>query len=354
MTRTNRQARAMMAAAGIGLGVLMRRVMRPPADFTGQVALITGGSRGLGLATARAFAGAGCRIAICARDEIELQRAADDLRRGGADAFTVPCDVSDRAQTEAMIAAVTGRFGQIDILVNLAGIIQVGPVSLMTVEDFERAMGVMFWGPLYATLAVLPQMRARGSGHIVNITSVGGKISVPHLLPYSAAKFAATGFSEGLRAELARDGIRVTTIAPGLLRTGGHRNAEFKGQQAAEYTWFSLGDTLPFAALDAEQAAREIVMAARRGEAERILSLPASIAARMMGAFPGLTSDFLALVNRFLPPAEGGTTVTAPGIAVQERVPTPLRRVVEQAEGEADTALHQPHAPHPTTHPPTE
>src|SRR4051812_1030920 len=234
----------------------------------GRVAFVTGGSRGLGFAIAREFARHGCRLAICARDQDELDRAADDLRALTTDVLPIPCDITARNEIETAILTATDHFGQIDILVNNAGIIQVGPVETMTVEDFERAMATMFWGGVYATLAVLPQMHARREGRIVNITSVGGKISVPHLLPYNAAKFAATGFSEGLRAELAQDGIRVTTIAPGLLRTGGHLNAEAKGNQEAEFAWFSLGDTLPFAALNAEQAAKEIVRAARRGDAE--------------------------------------------------------------------------------------
>jgi len=334
----------LVAAGGIGCALLAQTLLRRrKEDFTGQVALITGGSRGLGLQIAREFAHVGCRIAICARDEDELRRAADDLRSEGAEVFLPRCDVSNRDEMERTIRAVTDHFGQVDILVNNAGIIQAGPIETMSVEDFEKAMSVIFWGTLYATLAVLPQMRARRSGHIVNIASVGGKISMPHLLPYGAAKFAVTGFSEGLRAELASDGVRVTTIAPGLLRTGGQRNAEFSGDQEAEYAWFSLGDTLPFAALDVAQAAREIVAATQRGQAERILSLPASAVARFSGAFPALSADILALVNRFvLPSKNGGSHTATPGNEIHEREPAALRTVVDRAEGAVDTRLNQP------------
>jgi len=334
----------LVATGGIGCGLLVQTLLRQrKEDFTGKVALVTGGSRGLGLQLAREFARVGCRIAICARDEDELRRAADDLRSKGTAVLSLRCDVSNRDDMEHTILAVTDHFGCVDILVNNAGIIQAGPIETMAVEDFEKAMGVIFWGTLYATLAVLPQMRARRSGHIVNITSVGGKISMPHLLPYGAAKFATTGFSEGLRAELASDGVRVTTIAPGLLRTGGQRNAEFTGDQEAEYAWFSLGDTLPFAALDVAQAAREIVAATQRGQAERILSLPASVVARLSGAFPALSADILALVNRFiLPSRNGGSHTAAPGTVVHERDPAALRAVIDRAEGAADARLNQP------------
>jgi NAD(P)-dependent dehydrogenase (short-subunit alcohol dehydrogenase family) len=103
---------------------------------------------------------------------------------------------------------------RIDLLVNNAGEIQAGPLESMALEDFERALRIMFWGTVYPTWTVLPQMRERQSGRIVNITSIGAKVAVPHLLPYTCAKFAMIGFSEGLRAELAGKGIQVVTIAP--------------------------------------------------------------------------------------------------------------------------------------------
>jgi short-subunit dehydrogenase len=287
---------------------IAERFARTDTDLHGQVALITGGGRGLGLLLARAFAAEGCRIAICARDEVELAEAKRDLKQRGVEVVTVTCDIANREQVDAMVDEVNRRLGRVDILVNNAGVIQVGPMSSMTLADYEEAMNIMFWGALYPTLAVVPQMRERRAGRIVNITSIGGKISVPHLLPYSCAKFAAVGLSEGLRAELARDGISVTTIVPGLMRTGSHENAFFKGQPNAEFGWFSLGASLPFISMDAERAASQIVEAAKEGSAERILSLPATVAARVHGVFPGLTADFLGLVNRVLPSGDGGST----------------------------------------------
>ena len=120
--------------------------------------------------------------------------------------------------------------------------------------DFEDALRQIFWTTYHASMAALPVMRKQKSGHIAHVTSFGGKVSVPHLLPYCTAKFAATGFSEGLRAAVAKDGIRVTTITPGIMRTGAHVNAPFKGDQEAEYAWFAAGATLPLVSLASERA----------------------------------------------------------------------------------------------------
>jgi short-subunit dehydrogenase len=242
-------------------------------------------------------------VMLCARDCDELARAAQDLEaRDIVEAHMFQCDITDRGQVEQMVAAAVERFGHIDVLVNNAGVIQVGPVEQMTVEDFESAMSVMFWGTLYVTLATLPHMRRRGEGRIVNITSIGGKISIPHLVPYSCAKFAAVALSEGLRAELGSSGIRVVTIVPGLMRTGSHLNAKFKGKHEEEFTWFSLGAATPLVSISAERAARSIVRSTKRGDAEKILSIPADILARLHGALPELTAPILRMADRFLLP----------------------------------------------------
>jgi NAD(P)-dependent dehydrogenase (short-subunit alcohol dehydrogenase family) len=274
-------------------------------DFRDKVVLITGGSRGLGLILARELLREGARVAVCARDELELERARRDLGHHDR-VLTVPCDVTNRAQVEDMVRVVREDCGPVDVLINNAGVIQVAPVELMTVEDYEEAMRVHFWGPLYTTMAVLPDMRQRHGGRIVNITSIGGKLSVPHLLPYSASKFALVGLSEGLRAELAKENIVVTTVCPGLMRTGSPANATFKGQHQAEYAWFSISDALPIIAMSARRAARQIIGACKRGDAEVVLSLPAKAASAVHGLFPGWTADVLSWINRLLLPAPGG------------------------------------------------
>jgi NAD(P)-dependent dehydrogenase (short-subunit alcohol dehydrogenase family) len=282
-------------------------------DFAGKVILITGGSRGLGLVLAREFAAAGARLVICARDGAELARAREELQAGGAEVFDCVCDVRDCEQVNQMIDDISTRFGDVDVLINNAGVIQVGPLEVQTREDFENAMAVHFWGPFYTMQAVLPQMRRRGEGRIVNIASIGGKIAVPHLAPYCASKFALVGLSNALRGELAKDNIFVTTVCPGLMRTGSHINAIFKGRNRLEYALFSLMDALPLTSINVERAARQIVSACRRGDAELVITIQAQTAAKVNALFPELVAEITGMVNRLLPSAGGIGEKHAPG-----------------------------------------
>lgn len=293
--------------ACLGLATVARAALARArtTDLHGKVVMITGGSRGLGLALARELARAGCNLVITARDSEELERARQDVEAIGANVMAEPCDVADRDQVHNLVTRANERVGRIDVLINNAGAIAVGPLESTEIEDFEHAMNVMFWGMLYPTFEVMPAMRARGSGHIVNITSIGGKLSVPHLMPYSSAKFAAVGFSEGLHAEMAADGVHVITVVPGLMRTGSHTNAEFSGQPRKEFTWFSLAASLPITSMSAEGAARRIVKAIERGETEVVLTWQASLGMRLHGVMPGLMTDWFALINRLLPSAGG-------------------------------------------------
>jgi len=283
----------------------MIRRERARWDLANRTVLITGGSRGLGLLVARELTREGARVAITARDAATLTRAREDLAGQGTTVLALPCDVTDREAVERLVREITQRLGPIDAVVNNAGTITVGPVDEMSVEDYEAALATNFWGPLYTIMAVLPAMRVRRAGRIVNVASIGGRLSVPHLLPYSVSKFALVGLSEGLRAELAGEGIEISTICPGLMRTGSPRHAWFKGQHRAEYAWFSVADSLPLVSMSAERAARQIVDALRFGDADRVLSLPARVGATMHGVFPGLTAELLGLVNRLLPGSRG-------------------------------------------------
>jgi NAD(P)-dependent dehydrogenase (short-subunit alcohol dehydrogenase family) len=295
-----------LVAAGIGAGLVYfagRNLVRQRRrmHLRGRVVLVTGGSRGLGLVLAREFAARGAKVAVCARDIAELNQVADEFLHRKEEVLALPCDVTVREEVQALVREVEGRLGPVDILVNNAGTITVGPFESMTEQDFERSMALHFWAALYTSWAVLPSMQARGAGRIVNISSIGGKMPVPHLAPYCASKFALTGLSECMRAELAKDNVWVTTVCPGLMRTGSPRNVDVKGKHQQEYAWFVLGDSLPGISMNARRAARKIVAAAEFGDAELVLSLPAKMAARLHGIAPRLSSEVMRAGNRMLP-----------------------------------------------------
>jgi NAD(P)-dependent dehydrogenase (short-subunit alcohol dehydrogenase family) len=291
----------LMVGAGLGAVWLVRNLRLSTYPLSGKTVLITGGSRGLGLALAREMTAQGARVAICGRDAASLERAERGLRRITAAVLAVQCDVTQQDQVDSLLAQVRSRLGPVDVLVNNAGVIEVGPAETMSPADYQEAMATNFWGLLYPTLTVLPEMRDRRSGRIVNITSIGGKLGIPHLLPYSASKFAAVGFSQGLRAEVASDGIKVVTVCPGLMRTGSPRNAVFRGRHRSEYAWFSISDALPGLSISVERAARRIVDACRRGDAEVLFPLTARAAAIVSAVAPGLTADALGYIDRLLP-----------------------------------------------------
>jgi short-subunit dehydrogenase len=196
---------------------------------------------------------------------------------------------------------VIDHFDRIDILINNAGIIEVGPLDHMSREDYDRAMKLHFWAPYELISQIVPEMRLWGGGRIVNIASIGGKVAIPHFAPYSASKFALTGFSDAIRAELARDNIQVTTVAPGLMRTGSHVNAKFKGKHDAEFAWFSAGAGAPLISMDADRAARKIIAAFKRGQPSLTLTFGARGAIAGNALFPNLTGYAMKIVNRFLP-----------------------------------------------------
>jgi short-subunit dehydrogenase len=216
------------------------------------------------------------------------------------------CDVRDRQAARDLITDLDRGSNGIDVLVNNAGVIQVGPLELLTEADFDDAMNTMFWGAVVPTLAVLNGMRRRRKGMIVNITSVGGKVPVPHMMPYTSAKFAAVGFSEALSQELAGSGVHVLTVVPGLMRTGSFLNAFLQGRKSAEFTWFSLGSSLPLVSTDAESAARRIVKATLNRERELILTPLANLGVRVHGTMPGITSTIMSLVSRVMPSSRAG------------------------------------------------
>ncbi|HTI36011.1 MAG TPA: SDR family oxidoreductase [Vicinamibacterales bacterium] len=305
MTNQQRFATGVALGAGAMLAAYRLARSRHAISFDGRVVVITGGSRGLGLVMARLFAAEGAKVAVLARDVNELERARQDLEPRGGEVVTIRCDIRRRADVRAAIDQVMDRWHAVDVLVNNAGVIQVGPFDHMDHDDFENAMATHFWGPLHLMLEVVPIMQHRTFGRIVNIASIGGKIAVPHLTPYSASKFALVGLSDGARAELERYGIRVTTVAPGLMRTGSPRNATFKGRHESEYAWFKISSSIPGVTISAERAARKILEAARHGDPELTITPQAKAAAAVNVVLPGLVARAMMLVDRLLPGPSG-------------------------------------------------
>ncbi len=317
-------------AATTGLALAGRALLRSrrKIELKGRVVLVTGASTGLGLLVARHAAKEGARLVLAARGEADLKAAEAELKGLGAQVLAVPTDVADEGQVRNLVARAIERFGRVDILVNNAGIMRVGPIETMTVDDFKELMDVNFWGELLPILAVLPHMRAQGSGRIANVVSVGGKVPVPHMLPYVASKFALTGLTEGLRAELAKDNILVTGIYPGTIRTGGHVHADFKGDREAEYTWFALSDTIPGVSASADHAAKALWRGVLDGDPEVIVGWNARVASIVHGMFPDWTAEAMTLVNQALPSPTEVHGQAIKGHAIAGRLPDALNRAI--------------------------
>jgi short-subunit dehydrogenase len=275
------------------------------------VALVTGASRGLGYLIARELADRGHDLLLCARDGDGLQPAREDLEARGARVVTMAADVGRPEAARDLLATAEREFGRLDVLVANAGIIQVGPQADLREEDYVQAMDVMFWGLARPALEALPLL-ARTGGRILAVTSIGGKLPAPHLLPYGAAKHAAVGFAEGLRLEAGRQGVSVTVGVPGLMRTGSSRNALVTGKAQAERSWFTVGASLPLVSMDAERAARRLVGATLRGTPEIILTPLAKIGTRVHALAPSTTLRLLTAVERLLPGPTGSGTPPRP------------------------------------------
>lgn len=277
---------------------------RRALDFAGRTVLITGGSRGLGLILARLFSDEGAKLALLARDESELARAKTELETSGPQVLTITCDVTDADALRAAIEQTVAHYGSLDVLINNAGAISVGPMEHMSEREFRKMMDLHYCAMLESTRAALPHLKRNG-GRIINIASLGGLVAIPHLSAYNVSKFAAVGLSTSLRAELAKDGVLVTTVCPGTLRTGSHINAEFKGQHEKEYRLFSLNTGLPFISANARAAARRIVEACRYGDAMVIYPPLARAAQLTASLLPNLTAEVSGLLTRLIPKPAG-------------------------------------------------
>jgi len=301
---------AIWTALGIGAFALVRTIYREMTkfDLRAKVVLITGGSRGLGLAMAREFAGKGAKLVICARNSRQLENARLELEAAGAEVLALRVDVTSQTEVQHMIQQTVDHFGQLDVLVNNAGIMTVGPENVMEIKDYKQVMNVNLWSALYTIKAAIPYFNNQGEGRIVNICSIGGKVAVPHMLPYSVSKFAMVGLSEGMGAELKKDNIHVTTVIPNLMRTGSPRNVSVKGDHEAEYAWFKISDSSPLLSQNADSAAKDIIAALEQGENEVILTQTGKVAIALHGLMPGAVNSIMQFANSFLPNSENTET----------------------------------------------
>ncbi|GAC1302923.1 MAG: SDR family oxidoreductase [Vulcanimicrobiaceae bacterium] len=300
-----RPSLAVLTCLALAAAAVARRALTRRFDLRGRIVVIVGGSRGLGLALAREAAARGATLALLARSDSELAAARDELAAGGTRIVVRACDIRLDESVAAAFAAVVRELGPIDVLLNVAGIIEVGPVESLLLDDYVDAIATNYLGAVRTVEAVRPAMQARRAGRIVNVASIGGVIAVPHLLPYCASKFALVGYSRGLHAELARFGIVVTTIVPGLMRTGSPPHATFAGRPEAEYALFAPVDALPFTSVSAAHAARAILDATERGERERVVSPQARAGVAAARWVPATLAALLVLTARVLPSGAG-------------------------------------------------
>ena len=188
-------------------------------DYAGKVAVVTGASSGIGKAIALDLASRGTTVVALARRKDLLDEVVAEARKTAPESRAVVADISDRAAVEKAMRAVLKRQGAVDVLVNNAGIPMRKHASRLTVEDVENVMRINFFGSVYATLAVLPSMLERGSGHLVNIASVAGRLGSPREAAYSASKYAMAGWSDVLASDLLGSGVQVHLVNPGPIDT---------------------------------------------------------------------------------------------------------------------------------------
>jgi short-subunit dehydrogenase len=326
-----------LAAAGAGLFALSPRVSSD--SFKGQAVIITGGSRGLGFALAQELAREGAKVALLARDTEELERAKEKLLAEfpQAEVLIITCDVTNSEGTHIALKMAAETFGGIDMLINNAGAITVGPYETMRPQDFTAQMDLHFYAIMQTVNSALPFLRKSAGRRIVNICSMGGKTAVPHMLPYDVSKFALSGYSQGLMAELAKENISVTTVYPALMRTGSPIQAVFKGDHEKEYLWFAAGDSMPGVSACAHTIAKKVLEAARDRRAELVPSLLGKVRGLAAAICPETMAALMKLMASLMPEGkslEYKTGAQSNALFKSNPLTKPLQKFAEQAEAD--------------------
>ncbi len=323
------------AASLLGIASLALRFWPTSYSVRGRSVVITGGSRGLGMAIAEQFLSEGSNVTLLARDEAELGRAQSMLqKRTGRTPSIVACDMTMAADVESALTEAEASYGPIDILINNAGTIVVGPFASMDSADFSALLQLQLHAVVNVTQNLAKRWKESG-GRIANICSIGGKIAIPHMSTYCAAKFALAGLSQTLATELKRDRIIVTTVFPGLMRTGSPIQAVIKGDHESEYAWFALGDTFPGLSVSAEYAAKRILEAIRNGDNELVFPSTMKLAALAQSQFPELFALAMQTAAAFFP--KGQSEVRKTGAQSKDWLEqqswySPFRPIMEESK----------------------
>jgi NAD(P)-dependent dehydrogenase (short-subunit alcohol dehydrogenase family) len=252
-------------------------------DFNGRVAAITGAGSGIGRALAEDLAGRGAHLALSDIDEVGLAETVNRCEGRGVKVTSQRLDVADRAAVYAWADQVVADHGKVNLIFNNAGVALGATVEAMSYEDFEWLMDINFWGVVYGTKAFLPHLKASGEGHVVNLSSVFGLLSIPSQSAYNAAKFGVRGFSDALRMELEIEGscVSCTTVHPGGIKTNIARNARMDDSVAeltGEVSSDEIGDDFEkIARTTPAKAAREILAAVQRDRRRALIGPDANL-----------------------------------------------------------------------------
>jgi short-subunit dehydrogenase len=273
-------------------------------DLSGRVALLTGASRNIGALTARALADQGMRLVLAARGGSEIEVVAADLRQRGCRVLVVPTDVADPASLESLVERARAELGSIDVLVNGAGTIAVAAYDTLDAAQIEAELRVNLAAPMLLTRLVLPEMLARGSGHVVNIASLAGKLGLPYAETYCATKGGLIAFTSALRAAYRSSGVGASVVSPGFVRGAGmyHRMQE----ETMVRTPFLFGSSPP------EKVADAVVRAIRLDLPEVVVNpMPVRPLLALQELFPRLIQGLL--------PRIGGDTFARAGRVYERR-----------------------------------
>lgn len=252
--------------------------------------LITGASQGIGKATALLFASKGYDVVLAARHSDHLQAVAQEVQTLGKLALAVPTDVRDAEQVNTLTQKALAQYGSIDVLVNNAGIYISGPVEQFSLSDWHQAIDTNLWGYIHTIQALLPQFLDQGSGTIVNVSSIGGKVPIPYLVPYSTSKFAVTGLTEAMHSELKPKGIHVCGIYPNLIKSDLMERAIFQGKddQDAQARREQLNQVLSTPVVEKPEDVAKAIWDGVKNQRAEVIVGSANVSKAAYGLFPGL------------------------------------------------------------------